>query len=151
MGLNYRGVDADSGGIGGDLSQEFHVLADSGEDSLFVSESGDFAANAEICPAIDSSPVVDNSDELPVEEFATPGLRTIVDLSKSTGVAEDRLVKTMFYLVEGKKPYQIALLVRGSDEVNPFKLKNYFKLSVCLLYTSPSPRDRQKSRMPSSA
>lgn len=135
MGLTFRGVKADSGGIGGDLSQEFHVLADSGEDALLVSEDGNFAANAEICPAIDMN-TTDNSSvgELPKEEFATPGLRTIADLSKSTNVPESELVKTMYYMIEAKKAKDkdkpVAILLRGSDEVNAIKLKNYFKLSV---------------------
>ena len=72
-GLNYRIVDADSGSIGGSQSQEFHVLADSGEDQLFYSEGGQFAANAEVCPAVDASEAASKSTDLqPVEEFATP-------------------------------------------------------------------------------
>ena len=130
-GLNYRIVHADSGSIGGDKSQEFHVLADSGEDQLFYSEGGKFAANAEICPALDPHPIEKSEAALePVEEFATPGLRTIDDVAQSTGVPPHQLVKTMFFSVaeEGEiKP--IAVLLRGDDEVNPIKVKNLFNLS----------------------
>ncbi len=132
LGLNFAVVQADSGAIGGDQSQEFHLLAESGEDRLLVSESGDFAANVEVCPAIDA-----NEDQaadtklLPVEEFATPRLRTIQALAKATGLAEKALVKTMFFAtseVPGDlKP--IAVLLRGSDEVNLIKLKNLLGLS----------------------
>ena len=48
IGLDYRIVKADSGNIGGDVSEEFHILADSGEDLIAVSNSSDFAANVEV-------------------------------------------------------------------------------------------------------
>ena len=48
IGLDYRIVKADSGNIGGDISEEFHILADSGEDLIAVSNSSDFAANVEV-------------------------------------------------------------------------------------------------------
>ena len=48
LGLNYRVVKADAGNIGGDISEEFHILADSGEDLLAISDESDFAANVEI-------------------------------------------------------------------------------------------------------
>ena len=48
IGLDYRIVKADAGNIGGDVSEEFHILADSGEDLLAISDSSDFAANVEV-------------------------------------------------------------------------------------------------------
>ena len=48
IGLDYRIVKADSGNIGGDVSEEFHILADSGEDLIAVSDSSDFAASVEV-------------------------------------------------------------------------------------------------------
>ena len=48
IGLDYRIVKADSGNIGGDVSEEFHILADSGEDLIAISNSSDFAANVEV-------------------------------------------------------------------------------------------------------
>lgn len=48
LGLNYRIVKADAGNIGGDVSEEFHILADSGEDLLAISDKSDFAANVEV-------------------------------------------------------------------------------------------------------
>ena len=52
MQLKFRAVQADSGAIGGDVSQEFQVLADSGEDAIAVSDSGDYAANMERAEAL---------------------------------------------------------------------------------------------------
>ncbi|MCB0357393.1 MAG: proline--tRNA ligase, partial [Bdellovibrionales bacterium] len=123
LGADFRVVRADSGNIGGDQSQEFHILAEHGEDHLLVSEDGSFAANVEICPALDAEESVSsNAEEIASEEFPTPGLKTIADLAKSLKLAEKQLVKTMFYSASNEpekdlKP--VAVLLRGSDEVNP--------------------------------
>ncbi|MGE4132828.1 MAG: proline--tRNA ligase [Bdellovibrionales bacterium] len=132
LGVNFRVVQADSGNIGGNQSQEFHVLADSGEDQLLVCEQGDFAANIEVCPAQDAKPVTASAvGAESVSEFATPGLRTIDDLAKATGVPPHQLVKTMFFSAsdDPKTLNPVAVLLRGSDEVNPVKLKNHFGLA----------------------
>ena len=134
LGLNYRIVQADAGNIGGSQTHEFQLLADAGEDALLVSEQSDFAANVEICPAIDAAPQVSHDSEKPLEKFATPGQKTIADLSKSTGLPEKELVKTLFFTTnEGLDPKNkdlkaIVVLLRGSDELNPIKLKNLLGL-----------------------
>lgn len=133
LGVEFRVVQADSGNIGGSLSHEFQILAESGEDQLLVSSEGDFAANIEICPAEDAQPArASDEAQKPMESFPTPGLKTIADLSQSTGVPESGLVKTMFFSAsEGQqkdlKP--VAVLLRGSDEVNPVKIKNLLGLA----------------------
>lgn len=132
LGVEFRVVDADSGNIGGDKSQEFHILAESGEDHLLVDEKGTFAANVEICPAEDEDQnLVNEESDRPLEEFDTPGLKTIIDLAKSLNVSEKSLVKTMFFSASNEpekdlKP--VAILLRGSDEVNLIKLKNLLGL-----------------------
>jgi len=131
LGANFRVVQADSGNIGGNQSQEFHILAESGEDQLFVSEESDFAANSEVCPAIDSWAAKPPVEELPKEEFATPGLKTIDDLAKSLKMKPNQLVKTLFFSAsdDPKVVKPVAVVLRGGDEVNPIKLKNHFKLA----------------------
>jgi len=133
LGARFRVVQADSGNIGGNQSQEFHILADSGEDQLLVSENSAFAANVEVCPAIDNAAAATVSNEmLPLEEFATPGLKTIESLSQSLKIPAHQLVKTMFFAASdepAKNLNPVAVLLRGSDEVNPVKLKNHFGLS----------------------
>jgi prolyl-tRNA synthetase len=132
LGLDFRIVQADAGNIGGSQTHEFQVLAEAGEDHLLVSDSSDFAANIEVCPAIDFEDKKSLDAHLEkLEKFATPGLKTIADLSKSTGVPENQLVKTLFFSAnEGFDPKDkslkaFAVLLRGSDEVNPIKLKNF--------------------------
>jgi prolyl-tRNA synthetase len=136
LGLQYRIVQADAGNIGGSQTHEFQLLADAGEDALLVSDKTQFAANIEVCPAIDPVPYVSPyKTELPLEKFATPGQKTIADLEKFTGVPANELVKTIYFSAnEGMDPKDkslkaFAVLLRGSDEVNPIKVKNLLKMS----------------------
>lgn len=133
LGVRFVSVKADSGNIGGKLSEEFHILAEAGEDALLVSESGDFAANVEVCPALDTTPhLADDAEMRTLEKFATPNLKTIEDLARATKVEPKNLVKTLFYsgAEEGSKDIRpVCVLLRGSDELNPIKLKNLLDLS----------------------
>lgn len=135
LGVQYRIVQADAGNIGGSQTHEFQLLAEAGEDALLVSDTTDFAANIEVCPAIDAEPHVSNAAPLPLEKFATPGQKTIADLSKFTGLPAKELVKTLFFSAnDGANPKDkdlkpIAVLLRGSDEINPIKLKNVLGLT----------------------
>ncbi len=135
LGLNYRVVQADAGNIGGSQTQEFQLLAEAGEDSLLVSDKTDFAANVEVCPAIDFEVQVATGEEKSVEKFPTPGQKSIADISKFTGMAEKQLVKTLFFSgndgqnLKEKALKPFAVLLRGSDEVNPVKVKNLLGLA----------------------
>lgn len=131
VGAKFRVVQADSGNIGGNQSQEFHILADSGEDQLMVSENSTFAANAEVCPALDLEENIAGGAPIPMEEFETPKARTIEALAKLTGLPPKALVKTMYFSAsdDSKELKPIAVLLRGSDEVNPIKVKNHLGLS----------------------
>ncbi len=132
LGANFRVVQADSGNIGGNQSQEFHILAESGEDQLMVCEESSFAANMEVCPAIDSWPAKTPPEMEPMSEFATPGIKTIEALAKFLKVPSNQLVKTMYFSASDdpkKNLNPVAIMLRGSDEVNPVKLKNHFGLA----------------------
>lgn len=131
LGLQFRVVQADAGNIGGSQTHEFQLLADAGEDALLVSDKTNFAANVEVCPALDAVPYVPkSSEELPLEKFATPGQKTIAELEKFTHVPAFELVKTLFFSAneshgpQDKSLKPFAVLLRGSDEVNPIKVKN---------------------------
>ncbi|MFZ3230474.1 MAG: proline--tRNA ligase [Pseudobdellovibrio sp.] len=136
LGLQFRIVEADAGNIGGSQTHEFQLLAEAGEDSLLVSDKTNFAANIEVCPAIDAIPYVSKEVATKtIEKFSTPGQKTIADLEKFTQVPAHELVKTLFFSAnEGTDPKDtslkaFAVLLRGSDEVNPIKVKNILKLS----------------------
>ncbi len=123
MGLDFRVVQADAGNIGGSKTHEFQVLAEAGEDYLLV--AGDAAYNVEIAPLESNLTSTGEAVKSP-EEFATPGLKTIDDLSKSLNVKQEDLIKTLFVKDDDGKP--ICILLRGSDELNPVKVKNLLKL-----------------------
>jgi prolyl-tRNA synthetase len=137
LGLNYRIVQADAGNIGGSQTHEFQLLAEAGEDALLVSDESDFAANVEVCPAEDfalsqvKQPTPESSQSL--EKFPTPGLKTIKQLSEALKVADSNLVKTLFYSAnqDPKSPdlKPVCILLRGSDEANPIKIKNILGLA----------------------
>jgi prolyl-tRNA synthetase len=130
LGVEYRIVQADAGNIGGSHTHEFQLLAEAGEDALLVGENSDFAANVEVCPAIDAVDFVSQEGLQPIEKFATPKQRTIADLASFTGLKESELVKTLFFNAndgsdsKDKSFKPIAVLLRGNDELNPIKLKN---------------------------
>ncbi len=136
LGLQFRIVQADAGNIGGSQTHEFQLLAEAGEDSLLVSDQTSFAANIEVCPAIDAVPFEPtDTEEKRLEKFSTPGQKTIADLEKFTNVEAHQLVKTLFFSAqEGNDPKDkslkaFAVILRGSDEINPIKVKNLLKMA----------------------
>src|SRR6478609_11459487 len=109
-GLTFRAVRADSGAIGGDVSQEFHVLATSGEDVIVFSDGDEYAANLEAAIAMPpQSPRPAPREAL--RKVATPGMRTIEDLAHFLKVEPARCLKTL--IVDGTGDEVVALVVRG--------------------------------------
>jgi prolyl-tRNA synthetase len=122
MGLNFRAVKADSGPIGGDVSQEFHVLATSGEDAIVFSDEDDYAANLEAAAALPPKEPRPAPREA-MTKVSTPGAKTIDELSRMLKVEPSRCVKTL--LVDGSEEDTIvALIVRGDHELNAIKAQN---------------------------
>ena len=118
MGLKFRAVQADGGSIGGDTSQEFHVLADSGEDAIVFSDGDDYAANLETAAALAPAAPRAAAAE-PLSKVATPNARTIAEVSALMGVAPAQCVKTL--LVDGADGGLVALVIRGDHELNAVK------------------------------
>jgi prolyl-tRNA synthetase len=117
LGLRFRVVDADSGEIGGSRSQEFHVLADSGEDAIAWSDDDKYASNVETAATL----APEGSAAAPAAELTkvrTPGAKTIVDLCRFLKIDASRTLKTL--IVEGEKQ-PIALVLRGDHELNIIK------------------------------
>ncbi len=117
-GLDFRVVKADTGAIGGSGSEEFHVLADSGEDAIAFSSKGDYAANIEMAATVPSlEPRAAATDTL--AEQATPGVQSIEEVSKFLDVPATRCLKTL--LVEGVDDQLVALVLRGDHQLNLIK------------------------------
>ena len=117
LGLGFRVVDADSGEIGGSRSQEFHVLADSGEDAIAYCDADNYASNIET--AASCVPEGDRpAASARLEKVSTPGVRSIEALCQFLDVAPEQTLKTL--IVEGDDG-PIALVLRGDHELNAVK------------------------------
>jgi prolyl-tRNA synthetase len=117
-GLQFRAVRADSGAIGGDVSQEFHVLASSGEDAIVFSDADDYAANLEAAIALPPTEPRPTPKEK-LTKVVTPGAKTIEDLARFLKVPPSKTVKTL--LVDGVEDEVVALVVRGDHDLNAVK------------------------------
>ncbi|MBT8079914.1 MAG: proline--tRNA ligase [Gammaproteobacteria bacterium] len=117
LGLRFRVVDADSGEIGGSRSQEFHVLADSGEDAIAWSDEDEYASNVETAATLRSG---QNPAEPAAEmkKVRTPKATTIDALCEQLGVTADRTLKTL--IVKGDET-PVALILRGDHSLNAIK------------------------------
>jgi prolyl-tRNA synthetase len=114
-------VEADTGMMGGSDSHEFMVLSDSGEDTLFISSDGAYAANAERAVFDKGSPNFGETFGL-LEEVYTPNCKTIAQLADYLGVPQSRTVKAVFYVAENETKDFIFVLIRGDLPVNEVKL-----------------------------
>ena len=119
-GLKAVPVEADTGDIGGKFSHEFHVLADAGEDGIAFCGSCGYAANLEkaerrVAPCADAPCG-------PVEEVATPGAKSIEEVSKFMGLNGSAFVKSLVYLADGRP---VMVCVEGDRDVNEVKLKHF--------------------------
>ncbi|UPQ88581.1 proline--tRNA ligase [Vibrio sinaloensis] len=132
MGLDYRPVLADSGAIGGSGSQEFHVLAESGEDLIAFSTESDYAANIEKAEALapaDAAPA-------PTQEMTlvdTPNAKTIAELVEQFELPIEKTVKTLFVKASDEMEAPIiALIIRGDHELNEVKAENLAQVAAPL-------------------
>lgn len=134
LNLKFRAVMADSGAIGGNSSHEFHVLADSGEDALAVSNESDYAANiekAETIPATEPRPVALSE----MQTVETPNQHSIEEVSKFLHVDAAQCVKTL--LVAGsEKDSVVALVLRGDHELNEIKAEHQPAVASPLCFAS---------------
>ncbi len=119
IGLKYRAVRADSGEIGGDLSHEFQVLADSGEDAIAFCPDSDYAANVEMAEALPVGPERAAPDA-DLEQVETPDQRTIDEVGAFLEVPAKRCLKTL--VVETAAGELYALALRGDHTLNELKL-----------------------------
>ena len=128
FGLQYRAVRADSGAIGGDLSEEFQVIASTGEDAIVYCPNSDYAANiekAECLPPEGPRPAASK----PMEKVATPGNSTCEAVAEQLGLPLQQTVKSLVLATdelneEGEivKTQVWLLLLRGDHEMNEIKV-----------------------------
>ncbi|MBA3582582.1 MAG: proline--tRNA ligase [Gammaproteobacteria bacterium] len=119
LGLKFRAVAADAGSIGGNRSQEFHVLADSGEDAIAFSNQSDYAANLELAVAVAPQTPRPNASES-ASLVDTPHQKTIDEVAKKLTIKAAQCLKTL--IVNGVDNSLIALVLRGDHTLNEIKV-----------------------------
>ena len=118
MELEFRAVQADTGNIGGDNSHEFHVLAESGEDTIAYSDTGTYAANLEKAAALLPKPAPLGAET--ISRVETPNAKTIEAVAAQLDLPKSQNVKTL--IVEGEEDDAlIAIILRGDHELNEVK------------------------------
>jgi len=134
LGLKFRAVLADTGSIGGALSHEFHVLAESGEDAIAFADGSNYAANVELAEAVAPAGERPAPAEA-LQRVHTPAIKTIAELCDFLRIPATRTVKAV--VVEGEDEQPVLLLVRGDHEVNPIKAEKLPQVKAPLVFASP--------------
>jgi prolyl-tRNA synthetase len=143
FGLTYRAVAADSGAIGGDLSEEFQVIAATGEDAIVYSTGSDYAANMEKAEA--AAPVAtDKVGTQTMTKIATPGKSTCADVAELLGLPLQNTVKSLVLATDTKndkgevvKTQVWLLLLRGDHDMNEVKVGKLAGLADFRFATAP--------------
>ncbi len=119
-GLDVVAVEADSGAMGGSDSQEYMLLADTGEDELVNCPACGYAANVERARSR-YSPAPDIGEPHDIEIIDTPNMTTIAELAEFLSIEESQTLKAVFYVHDGEF---IFVAIRGDIDVNEVKLAN---------------------------
>ncbi len=119
-GLDFRAVEADSGAIGGSFTHEFHVLAQSGEDTILSCSNCDYTANIEQAECAVMSPSAKEETIPEMREIATPDQKTIEEVSCFLKIPKDKIVKSLIYRAGEKF---VMICVPGNREANEVKIR----------------------------
>ena len=118
IGLQYRPVAADTGAIGGTGSHEFHVLADSGEDTIAYCPQSEYAANIELAEAI--APITNQVVDIQsMSKISTPDAKKCEQVAKTLNVPLSNVLKTLAVIANEQF---VLLLLRGDHQLNEIKL-----------------------------
>ena len=121
LGLSFRAVRADTGAIGGSLSHEFQVIADTGEDLLVYCPDSDYAANIELAEALPLNAVLP-APTLAMQKVATPNASRCEDVARLLDIPIERTVKSLVLAADTPLGAEVwLLLVRGDHELNEVK------------------------------
>lgn len=124
-GLTFRAVEADTGLIGGDVSHEFMVLAETGEATVVYSDQGSYAANLERAEVLPPSSI-DNAPLRPLTPVTTPQCRTVEEVTAFLKISSRQLVKTLLYKADNDS---VAVLIRGDHDLNEIKLARLLRVT----------------------
>lgn len=135
LGLQFRAVAADTGAIGGTGSHEFHVIAETGEDSIAYNPASDYAANVELAEAL-APTAARPAPQSALTKVHTPGVKTIAQLAEFLKVPATQTVKAV--VVEGEEGVPVLLMLRGDHELNEVKASKLAGVFSPLRFASPA-------------
>ncbi len=123
MGIDYKIVTADTGVMGGLLSEEFQAVTAIGEDTLVLCDHCDYSSNLEVAQCLTEVP--SSFEDLKVmEKLHTPNVGKIKDLVDTYQIPVENMTKSMIYKIDDEF---VLVMVRSDDEINEVKLQKYFK------------------------
>ena len=117
MGMDYRIVRADTGVMGGLLSEEFQAITDIGEDVVVLCDKCDYASNIEVSEVIGHDMV--REEKKTMEKVSTPGYESAIDVANYLNISLDKMAKTMIVNVDGEL---VACVISGKRELNLVKV-----------------------------
>ncbi|MDD2435000.1 MAG: proline--tRNA ligase [Bacilli bacterium] len=129
MEIDYKIVKADTGSMGGSLSEEFQAVTEIGEDTLVLCHKCDYASNIEVSASIPNTNI-ENEEKLEKQLVETPNAGTIEDVTNYMGLSASKFVKTLIYKVNN---HFYAVLVPGNRDVNEVKLSKLLGVSEVAL------------------
>ena len=143
LGLDFRAVEADTGNIGGSMSHEFQVLAESGEDAIVSCGACSYAANVEKAALPSAEFAATPAGLGPAQIIATPGAKTIESVCQVLGCKPEDMIKAVLYEADGEPA---VVFVRGDREANEVKVKA--ALGVKALFLADAAWFAQKTGLP---
>jgi len=123
---NVVAVKSDSGMMGGNVSHEFMLLSEIGEDTIAICPTCGYSANMEAADVIVNNEAGEVSE---LEKIATPDVKTIDELTKALGIAPTAFCKAVVYQKNADDSY-VIVFIRGDLEVNETKLRNHLKYEI---------------------
>ena len=120
LNIDYKVVIADSGVMGGSLSEEWQALTDIGEDTVVICRSCSYSSNVEVSKCINNN--VSKEEYLEKELVETKDAKTIEEVSKFFNEDKSKFVKTLIYKIDNEF---YALLINGEDELNELKVLKF--------------------------
>ncbi|TPR40738.1 proline--tRNA ligase [Apilactobacillus micheneri] len=122
IGLSYRTIIGDGGAMGGSDSIEFSAPAAVGEDTIVYSDDSDYAANLEMAKSM-LEPGQSHPEAKDITKVSTPNIKNISDVAQLFDTDKENVIKSVLFMIDSKP---VLVMVRGNDEINDVKVKNYF-------------------------
>lgn len=143
MKLHYKIVKADTGVMGGFLSEEFQAITDIGEDTVVLCNHCNYASNIEISPCV-TNKVPTHEEELPLEKVYTPNAGKIKEIKELDSLTSEKLVKCLIYRADQEF---IMAMVPGESEINESKLQKILNVRELMLATEEDVERITKARI----